>query len=102
MAAAAQARGYSYMALTDHSRRQTMSYGLDPAKLTRQRREIDKISAKLEDFTILKGIEVAIPKDGKLDLPDSALTELDVVIASVHSFFDLSAEAQTDALSARS
>lgn len=95
MAAAAKARGYAYMALTDHSRRQAMSHGLDPAKVARQGREIDKLNAKLKGFTILKGIEVDILKDGDLDLPDSALAELDVVVASVHTYFDLPREAQT-------
>lgn len=96
MAAAAKACGYEYMALTDHSRRQTMSHGLDPARVTRQLREIDKLNAKFKGFTILKGIEVDILKDGTLDLPDSTLEKLDVVVASVHSFFDLPRDAQTD------
>ena len=95
MAAAAQACGYAYMALTDHSRRQTMSHGLDPVKVARQLREIDKINGAFKGFTILKGIEVDILKDGELDLPDATLAQLDVVIASVHSFFDLPREAQT-------
>jgi DNA polymerase (family 10) len=96
MATAAQARGYDYMALTDHSRRQTMSHGLDPAKVVRQIREIDRLNAKFKNFTILKGIEVDILKDGRLDLPDATLAKLDVVVASVHSFFDLPREAQTE------
>ena len=96
MATAAQARGYEYMALTDHSRRQTMSHGLDPARLTRQIREIDGVNARLKDFTILKGVEVDILKEGNLDLPDATLAKLDIVIASVHSFFDLPRDAQTD------
>jgi DNA polymerase (family 10) len=96
MATAAQARGYAYMALTDHSRRVAMAHGLDPARLSRQIREIDKLNAKLKGFTILKGIEVDILKDGSLDLPDSILARLDVVVASVHSFFDLPREAQTE------
>lgn len=96
MASAAQACGYEYMALTDHSRRVAMAHGLDPARVSRQIREIDKLNIKLKDFTILKGIEVDILKDGKLDLPDSVLSQLDVVVASVHSFFDLPREAQTD------
>jgi DNA polymerase (family 10) len=96
MAAAAQARGYAYMALTDHSRRVTMAHGLDPARVSRQIREVDKLNAKLKGFTILKGIEVDILKDGTLDLPDATLAKLDVVVASVHSFFDLPREAQTD------
>jgi DNA polymerase (family X) len=96
MAMAAQARGYDYMALTDHSRRQTMSHGLDPAKVARQGREIDKLNAKFKNFVILKGIEVDILKDGSLDLPDKTLAQLDVVVASVHSFFDLPRAAQTE------
>ena len=96
MAKAAQACGYEYMALTDHSRRVAMAHGLDPARVARQCREVDKLNAKLKGFTILKGIEVDILKDGRLDLPDSTLAQLDVVVASVHSFFDLSGAAQTD------
>jgi DNA polymerase (family 10) len=96
MAAAAQACGYEYMALTDHSRRVTMAHGLDPARVARQIREVDKLNAKLKGFTVLKGIEVDILKDGSLDLPDSTLEKLDVVVASVHSFFDLPREVQTE------
>jgi DNA polymerase (family 10) len=96
MAKAAQARGYEYMAITDHSRRVAMAHGLDPARVARQIREVDKLNAKLKGFTILKGIEVDILKDGRLDLPDSTLAQLDVVVGSVHSFFDLPREAQTD------
>ena len=96
MAAAAQARGYAYMALTDHSRRVAMAHGLDPARVSRQVRDIDKLNEKFKSFTILKGIEVDILNDGRLDLPDSILSRLDVVVASVHSFFDLAREAQTD------
>ena len=96
MAAAAQASGYEYMALTDHSRRVAMAHGLDPARVSRQIREIDRLNAKLKGFSILKGIEVDILKDGRLDLPDSTLAQLDIVVASVHSFFDLPREAQTE------
>ena len=96
MAAAAQARGYEYIALTDHSRRVAMTHGLDPARLARQIHEIDRLNEKLKNFTILRGIEVDILKDGSLDLPDSSLTKLDVVVAAVHSHFDLPRRAQTD------
>jgi DNA polymerase (family 10) len=96
MAAAAQARGYEYIALTDHSRRVAMTHGLDPARLSRQIREIDRLNQKLHGFTILKGIEVDILKDGHLDLPDSSLSRLDIVIAAVHSHFQLSRREQTD------
>jgi DNA polymerase (family 10) len=95
MAAAAQACGYEYMALTDHSKRVAMTHGLDPSRLARQTREIDHLNEKLHGFTVLKGIEVDILKDGRLDLPDSSLAKLDVVIAAVHSFFDLPREQQT-------
>ena len=96
MAAAAQARGYEYIALTDHSRRVAMTHGLDPARLARQIHEIDRLNEKLKNFTILRGIEVDILKDGSLDLPDSSLAKLDIVVAAVHSHFDLPRQAQTD------
>src|SRR3974390_3149937 len=95
MAQAAQAQGYEYIALTDHSRRVAMADGLDPAGLMRQSREIDRVNARLRGLTILKGIEVDILKDGTLDLPHASLAKLDIVIAAVHSYFDLSREAQT-------
>jgi DNA polymerase (family 10) len=96
MAEAARACGYAYMALTDHSRRVAMAHGLDPARVSRQIREIDRVNGRLSGFTILKGIEVDILKDGDLDLPDATLAKLDVVVASVHSFFDLPRDAQTE------
>ena len=96
MAAAAQARGYQYIALTDHSRRVAMTHGLDPARLARQIREIDRLNSGFRNFTILRGIEVDILKDGSLDLPDSSLDKLDIVVAAVHSYFDLPRRAQTD------
>lgn len=96
MAAAAQARGYEYIALTDHSRRVAMTHGLDPARLARQIREIDRLNERLRNFTILRGIEVDILRDGSLDLPDSSLAKLDIVVAAVHSHFDLPRQAQTE------
>jgi len=96
MAKAAQAQGYEYMALTDHSRRVAMTHGLDPARLSRQGRDIDRLNATLRGFTILKGTEVDILKDGSLDLPDASLAKLDIVVAAVHSFFDLPRDAQTE------
>jgi DNA polymerase (family 10) len=64
--------------------------------LARQIREIDRLNEKFKDFTILRGIEVDILRDGSLDLPDSSLAKLDVVVAAVHSHFDLPRQAQTD------
>ena len=96
MAKAAQAQGYEYIALTDHSRRIAMAHGLDPARLVRQGHEIDRLNQRLHGLTVLKGIEVDILKDGTLDLPDAALAKLNVVVAAVHSYFDLPREVQTD------
>ena len=96
MAQAAKARGYSYIALTDHSRRIAMAHGLDPARVTRQIKAVERVNQDLGNFTVLKGIEVDILKDGRLDLPDSTLARLDIVVASVHSHFDLPREAQTE------
>jgi DNA polymerase (family 10) len=96
MAEGAHALGYAYIALTDHSRRVAMAHGLDPSRLSRQVQEIDRLNGRLGGMTVLKGIEVDILKDGSLDLPDASLAKLDVVVASVHSHFDLPRQAQTD------
>ena len=96
MAQAAQARGYEYMALTDHSRRVTVAHGLDRARLLRQIHEVDRLNAKLHGFTVLKGVEVDILADGSLDLPDDVLSLLDLVVAAVHYKFDLPREKQTE------
>lgn len=96
MAAAAKVRGYAYMAITDHSQRVTIAHGLDSARLARQIGEIDRLNDKFGDFVILKGVEVDILADGRLDLPDKILSRLDIVLASVHSKFDLSRTAQTE------
>jgi DNA polymerase (family X) len=96
MAKAALAKGYRYIALTDHSRRVAMAHGLDPARVSKQAREIDRINGQLRSLTIFKGIEVDILKDGSLDLPDPCLAKLDIVLAAVHSYFDLPRDAQTD------
>jgi DNA polymerase (family X) len=74
MAAGAEARGYAYMALTDHSRRVAMAHGLDPARLSRQIGDIERLNKTLKRFTILKGIEVDILKDGASGACASAST----------------------------
>jgi DNA polymerase (family 10) len=96
MAEAAKSGGHAYMALTDHSRRIAMAHGLDPARVARQIKAVDRVNEKLRGFAVLKGIEVDILKDGRLDLPDSTLSKLDIVVASVHSHFDLPRAAQTE------
>lgn len=96
MAEAAKDRGLQYLAITDHSRRIAMAHGFDPQRLRRQMTEIDALNGKLDGITLLKGIEVDILKDGDLDLPDSALKRLDLVVGAVHSHFDLPRAKQTE------
>jgi DNA polymerase (family 10) len=96
MALAAGARGLRYLAITEHSRRLRLAHGLDPLRLTQQIDEIDRLNAELSGITVLKGIEVDILADGTLDLPDSVLARLDLVVGAVHSDFQLSRERQTE------
>lgn len=96
MALAARARGLRYIAITEHSRRVTMAHGLDPARLARQLAQIDELNASLSGITLLKGIEVDILEDGTLDLPDSILSRLDLVVGAVHSKFNLPRARQTE------
>ncbi|GAF24888.1 histidinol phosphatase and related hydrolases of the PHP family [Moorella thermoacetica Y72] len=87
MAAAARARGYQYIAITDHSRSLTVARGLSLEQLKAQREEIARLNEELEGITILAGIEVDILADGRLDYEDEVLKEFDLVIASIHSGF---------------
>ncbi|MGT2502123.1 DNA polymerase/3'-5' exonuclease PolX [Bradyrhizobium guangxiense] len=96
MAAAAKARNYDYIAITDHSQHVTVAHGLDTARLGRQIDEIDRLNENLDGFAILKGAEVDILADGRLDLPDRILSRLDIVVAAVHYKFDLSRKLQTE------
>lgn len=84
MVAAARRLGYAYLAITDHSKRVTMAKGLDAERLEAQIERIDHLNEQLEDFRVLKGIEVDILEDGALDLPDSILKALDLRVCSVH------------------
>ena len=95
MALAAKAAGLAYIAVTEHSRRLTVARGLDPQRLMKQIDEIDRLNGELSGITVLKGIEVDILEDGSLDLPDSALKNLDLVVGAVHSAFDLPRRKQT-------
>lgn len=96
MAAAASAAGLAYIAITEHSRHLAMAHGLDLARLRRQAAEIERFNGGRRDITVLRGIEVDILEDGALDLPDSALGELDLVVAAVHTRFNLSRDKQTE------
>jgi DNA polymerase (family 10) len=96
MAQAARAHGLRYLAITEHSRRVTVAHGLDPVRLAKQAGEIDDLNAGLQGVSLLKGIEVDILEDGALDLPDSVLQGLDLVVGAVHSRFDLPRARQTE------
>jgi len=96
MAQAAQAKGYAYIAITDHSQRVTVAHGLDAKRLAQQIDEIDQINAGLSGFVVLKSIEVDILEDGSLDLPDQILRRLDLVVAAIHSRFNLPQQKQTE------
>ncbi|MGM0682245.1 MAG: DNA polymerase/3'-5' exonuclease PolX, partial [Thermodesulfobacteriota bacterium] len=98
MAEAARKMNYEYLAITDHSQRVTVANGLDEKRLREEIEEIDELNEKIRAIKLLKGIEVDILKDGSLDLPDSVLKELDVVVGSVHYYFNLSQEEQTERL----
>jgi len=89
------ARGYEFMALTDHSKALAMTGGLDDEKLARQWAELDELLAGRSDITLLRGMEVDILRDGSLDLSDEWLERLDIVLVSVHSYFDLDEAEQT-------
>jgi DNA polymerase (family X) len=92
MVEACRARGYEYMAITDHSQYLKVANGLTPERIRKQREEIKKLNEKYEDFTILSGIEMDILPDGTLDYDDEILQEMDIVIASIHSSFSQSRE----------
>jgi len=89
------ARGYDYFAITDHSKALAMTGGLDAQKLAAQWEEIDQIAARRSEIRVLKGMEVDILRDGRLDLEDEFLERLDVVLVSVHSLLDLPPAKQT-------
>lgn len=96
MLEACAARGYDYLAITDHSKALAMTGGLDAAKLREQWQEIAEISSRHDEITLLRGMEVDILANGVLDLDDEMLAELDIVLVSVHSRFDLPPAEQTE------
>ncbi len=98
LALAAEARGYAYLAVTDHSQRLSVARGLGRERLLKQLEEIDAVNAKGRGATLLKGIEVDILPDGGLDLQEDILRRLDLVVCAVHSGFNFSRQKQTDRL----
>jgi DNA polymerase (family X) len=102
MADVAEAAGLEYIAITDHTKSLAMTHGLDDKRLIEQVEEIARINKKRKAggkaLTILSGAEVNIDKDGDLDIKDATLSRLDVVGASIHTYFDLPRLAQTKRL----
>jgi DNA polymerase (family 10) len=96
MVAGARERGYEYLAITDHSASHGFGNDVQPAELRRQVERIRKIDAELDGFTLLAGSEVNVLPDGSLDYDDDLLAELDWVVASLHTSFQLSESEMTD------
>ena len=96
MALAARAKGYQYIAITEHSAGRGVARGLNEERLRNQIAEIKRLNEQTDGFRILTGIEVDIRADGSLDLPDELLAELDIVIAAVHSAMNQPQEKMTE------
>src|SRR6266851_3472595 len=100
MAEAALARGLAYIAITDHSKNLAMTNGLDDTRALAHIKRIREVDAEMTNkyegrIRILPGIEVDILADGSLDLDDSTLAQMDIVIASVHGHFNQTIEEMT-------
>ncbi|MBN8208539.1 DNA polymerase/3'-5' exonuclease PolX [Bacillus sp. NTK071] len=87
MAERAREKGYSYIAITDHSQYLKVANGLTAERLREQRMEINRLNKKWTDFKVFAGVEMDILPDGTLDYDDKLLAEMDFVIASIHSSF---------------
>jgi DNA polymerase (family 10) len=98
MAEAARARGYKYMAITDHSKNLAFANGLDDKRAVEHIARIRAVGQHMEGIRVFAGIEVDILPDGTLDLSDEVLAQMDVVIASVHSQFNQDRSQMTDRL----
>jgi len=95
MALAAKDLGYQYLAITDHSAGRAIAHGLDVERLSKQVAEIKALNERLTGIHVFMGTEVDIRADGSLDLPHEILSELDIVIAAVHSAMNQSEEKMT-------
>ncbi|MGI9435456.1 MAG: PHP domain-containing protein, partial [Geminicoccaceae bacterium] len=96
MAEAAKAMGYDYIAISDHSKHARIANGLDEDRLAQQIDEIDRLNSKLEGITILKSCEIDILDDGRLDLSDGMMSQLDIRIVAIHYKFNLPRDKQTE------
>ena len=96
MAEAARALGHEYIAITDHSKAVTVANGLDEKRMAAHIKKIHAANEKGLGIRVLAGAEVDILKDGALDYSDELLAQLDVVVCSIHSYFNLEREAMTE------
>jgi len=96
MAEAARALGHAYIAITDHSKAVTVANGLDEKRMAAHIKKIHAANEKGLGIRVLAGAEVDILKDGALDYSDELLAQLDVVVCSIHSYFNLEREAMTE------
>jgi DNA polymerase (family 10) len=95
MAEEAIKMGHSYLGITDHSKSLRIENGLDEKRLLEQKKEIDKLNKKYNNFRLLSGVEVNILKDGSLDISDDVLKVLDYVSISIHSRLKMTEEDMT-------
>ena len=98
MAEAAAALGYQYIAITDHSKALAMSNGLDEKRVVEFAREVRDLNRAGLPLHVFSGLECDILRDGAMDISEDALAELDLVIGSVHSYFNLEAAEMSDRL----
>jgi DNA polymerase (family X) len=96
MAEAAQARGYEYLAITDHSATHGFGNHVDADGLRRQIERVHEVDARMDGFRVLAGSEVNILPDGSLDYDDDLLAQLDWIMASVHTSFSMGEDAMTE------
>jgi DNA polymerase (family 10) len=96
MAEKARSLGFQYMGLSDHSKAAAYANGLDEARLRKQMEEVARLNRGWKDFRILHGLEADILPDGTIDLDPKVLAELDFVIGSIHSRFDMPESEMTD------
>lgn len=95
MANAAHALGLEYLGIAEHSKSSIQAHGLDEAKLRAQVAAIRTLNKKFDGFRLFAGVECDILRDGRLDFADEVLAELDFVVASIHSVFNLSESEMT-------
>ena len=98
MAEAAAALGYEYIAITDHSKALAMANGLDEARVVEFAHQVRELNREGLPLRVFSGLECDILRDGSMDIAEDALAELDLVIGSVHSYFNLESGEMTDRL----